>query len=184
MYFEDLATAVESLDVPGNCAAIAELLPLLGRLEAKLAAVVDEVNRSGEWELEGATSMTAWLRWAGRMSGGAAKAMTTSPARTAALPVTAAAWESGELSSGQVKVITGYVDERREALFAEHEAEVVPYLAPLTVRRPRWPWPAGGARPMRLSMTPNRLSPSARCRSRRCSTALHSPDRSPPTTAR
>ncbi|HZN13199.1 MAG TPA: DUF222 domain-containing protein [Acidimicrobiales bacterium] len=133
MYFEDLADAVENLDVPGTCAAVAELLPLLGRLEAKLSAAVDELNHSGEWELDNATSMVSWLRYVGRMSGGAAKAMTTTAARVAALPVTAAAWESGELSSGQVRVIVNKVDERRAELFAEHETELVPYLVPLTV---------------------------------------------------
>jgi len=105
MVFEDLTTVVERLEVPPTCEAIAELLAMLSRLEAKLAAAVDEVNHSGEWEIEGATSMTSWLRWAGTMTGGAAKAMVTVAERVAQLPVTAAAWESGELSSGQVRVI-------------------------------------------------------------------------------
>jgi hypothetical protein len=46
--------------------------------------------------------------------------------------VTAAAWGAGELSSTQVQIIAANVRQSRVALFAEHAAEVVPALAPLS----------------------------------------------------
>ncbi len=76
--------------------------------------------------------MVSWLRNAGRMTGGAAKALTSTAAKVSQLPVTKAAWEAGELSSAQVRIITANIKQRRVALFAEHEAVVVPTLVPLT----------------------------------------------------
>jgi hypothetical protein len=76
--------------------------------------------------------MVAWLRHHGRMSGRDAQRLVTLAKRTRALPVTRAAWASGELSSGQVQAIVANV-RRRTVLFSEHEAEVVPSLAPLSL---------------------------------------------------
>ena len=133
MDLEDLADAIERLEVPRNCDGLRYVLGLLNRLEAKLAPAIDAVNHSGEWEVEGAVSMVAWLRQHGRMAGGAAKTMTTVAARVAELPVTREAWEAGELSTGQVRAIAANVEERRVPLFAEQEAELVPDLVPLSV---------------------------------------------------
>jgi hypothetical protein len=49
------------------------------------------------------------------------------------LPVCAAAYADGSLSGGQVATIVANVDDSTVALFASQEAEVVPYLVPLTV---------------------------------------------------
>jgi hypothetical protein len=49
------------------------------------------------------------------------------------LPVCAAAYGEGTLSGGQVEAILANVDDSTVDLFAEAEAELVPYLAPLTV---------------------------------------------------
>ena len=48
-------------------------------------------------------------------------------------PLTAEAWRHGELSTGQVDVIEQIVKQYACGLFAEHEAAVVPALAPLSV---------------------------------------------------
>ena len=50
--------------------------------------------------------------------------------RLRALPVVVAAWRAGRLSSAQV----GYVNERTEGVFAEHQEAMVAALAPLTAR--------------------------------------------------
>jgi hypothetical protein len=50
------------------------------------------------------------------------------------LPVTAAGWRSGELSSAQVAAVTANVaDDELAELFAAHEATVIPTLVPLSV---------------------------------------------------
>src|SRR3954464_5108223 len=67
------------------------------------------------------------------MSNLAAQRMVRTAARLRRLPVTAAAWRDGSLSSGQVDAVTRIVKEHHVELFAEHEAAVGPALAPLCV---------------------------------------------------
>ena len=98
------------------------------RLEARIAASLPDVD----WEADGATSLHAWLRDRARMTSRDAARLVARARRTAVLPVTAAAWAAGELSTGQVDVILANVRTDTE-LFASHEASVVPTLVPLTV---------------------------------------------------
>jgi len=60
---------------------------------------------------------------------------TTSRARKLThLPVTAAAWRDGALSSGQVEAIAANLDPDTVAVFADHETAMVPTLVDLSVR--------------------------------------------------
>src|SRR5690348_10676052 len=131
MYFEALREMVADLDVPGNCDALREILAVRDLLEAKICPAIEEAERSGEWEIEGSVSMVSWLRANGAMTAGGAKSMATVAARLAALPVTAGAYETGTLSSDQVRAIVAKVAERHVELFAQHEAELIPTLATL-----------------------------------------------------
>jgi hypothetical protein len=98
-------------------------------LTAKATMAGAAFDAAALWDLEGDTSMTAWLRTrAGMTSRQAARTVTTSR-RLAAAPVTAAAWSDGTLSTGQVEAITANVDDATAALFAEHEADLIPVLA-------------------------------------------------------
>lgn len=133
MYVEALREMVEGLEVPGNCDSLRELLPIRDLLEAKICSAVEEVEHGGEWALEGSVSMVSWLRANGAMTAGAAKSLTVTAARLAALPVTTAAYESGALSTDQVRAIVAKVAERHVELFASHEAALVPTLIPMTV---------------------------------------------------
>jgi hypothetical protein len=132
--FDALSDAISELDVPVDGEALAELIGLRDRLDARISAAVAEVDLAGLWELDGSTSMTSWLRHrAGLTSKEAART-----ARTAAslrrLPVTRTAWEVGELTGGQVQVVLARVGERHNELFAAHDAEVVPRLEALDLR--------------------------------------------------
>ena len=113
-----------------------ELLDALAardRLNAHISELVGDFDAAGLWDLDAATSMTAWLSDHGRLSHRDAAHLVSVARRIRELPVTREAWMSGTLSSGQVDAmvanIGGYVE-----LFAEHEAEVVPTLLPLSVR--------------------------------------------------
>jgi hypothetical protein len=129
--FERLALAVEEVEVPVDGAALTRLWGLVDRLTAKATMAGAAFDAAALWDLEGDTSMTAWLRTrAGMTSRQAARTVTTSR-RLAAAPVTAAAWSDGTLSTGQVEAITANVDDATAALFAEHEADLIPVLAPL-----------------------------------------------------
>ena len=132
--FEDLEAAIEELEVPLDGAAVIEVLELADRLSAKVSAALGEFDDAGLWELDAATSMTAWLRHHARMSGGAASSMARTAKRLRHLPHTATAWRNGALSGGQVQAVVANVDDKSVELFAGHEPDVVPALAALSVK--------------------------------------------------
>jgi hypothetical protein len=130
---EDLATAIESLDIPVDGAAIMQALALRDQLDARIAEAVGAFDAAKLWDIDGSTSMTAWLRESGSLTQRAAKRMAVLGRRMRQLPVLATAYAGGSLSGGQVEAILANVDDSTVALFAEQEADVVPYLLPLTV---------------------------------------------------
>jgi Domain of unknown function (DUF222) len=132
--FEELGTAIEGFDIPVDAAALAAALALRDRLDARISDAVADCDRAGLWELDGAISMTAWLTHHTRMPRPRAAATTARARKLAQLPVTAAAWRDGTLSSGQVDAIAANLDADTVALFAEHEAVMVPSLVNLPVR--------------------------------------------------
>lgn len=130
----------ERLDVPADGVAITQAIALRDRFEARIAAAVGAFDAARLWDLDAATSMTAWLRANAKMTSRAAKRLTSVAARLHRLPVCSAAYAGGLLTSGQVEVIVACLDDTLAELFAGYEAELVPYLAPLT--------PAGISRAM------------------------------------
>ena len=112
--------------------ALLERIAERDRLDAQLAADVAEFDALELWDLDAATSMQAWLRDKARMSGGQAHRLVMAARRTRPLAVTRAAWESGALSGGQVEVILANVRKDTD-VFAEHEAELVPHMAAMSI---------------------------------------------------
>lgn len=51
--FERLAEAVAELEVPMHGDALAEVLAIVDRLNAKVSAAIGEYDASGQWEIEG-----------------------------------------------------------------------------------------------------------------------------------
>lgn len=131
--FEALAEAIENLVVPAESDALAEVFHLYGRLGAKAALAAAEFDHAGGWELDGSASMTAWMRVQLQMTNEQANRILRRGRRVRLLPATAAAWEDGRLSSGQVEIIVANVTNRRSMLFAEHEADLVPTIEPLDI---------------------------------------------------
>src|SRR5215207_1903558 len=129
MVFDALAAEVEALDVPAGGEALAELLHIQDRFTAHLMAAVGEFGASGEWELDGATSVRAWLRHRGRLSAGDAARLARTSTRLRSAPVTQGMWLSGDLSGGHVQAVVANLTEATAPLFAEHEPELVPVLA-------------------------------------------------------
>jgi hypothetical protein len=130
--FEVLGEAIEGLEIPLDGDALAAAYALRDRLDARLADATAAFDRQELWELDGATSLTAWLRSRAGMTGRRAAHAASTARRTQALPVTAEAWRAGELSSGQVESILGVLGRDRVVLFAEHERDLVPTLANLS----------------------------------------------------
>src|SRR5262245_48762190 len=132
--FEQLGEAIEGLDIPVDGAALTAVVALRDRLDARISDAVADYDRAGLWELDGATSMTAWLTHHTRMPRPRAAATTARARKLAHLPVTAAPWRDGTLSTGQVDAIAANLDPHTVALFADHEAVLLPTLAELSVR--------------------------------------------------
>lgn len=128
-----LAAAVEGWTPSDDPAELAALWASIDRLTAKAHRAIGLVATSATWELEGATSLVAWLGDELGMAPGRAKRAATTARRLSGWPATAQAWEAGSLSGGQVEAIVANVDADAVGLFAEHEAGLVPRLAHLDV---------------------------------------------------
>ena len=131
--FATLVEVIDGLEIPADGMAIAEALALRDRLDARIAAAIGAFDRAGLWDVDGATSMTAWLRSTAGMTSRSAKRLASLSSRLRSLPATSAAYADGSLSSGQVAAITAGLDDDTIEVFAAYEAELVPYLMPLTV---------------------------------------------------
>ncbi len=131
--FEALAEAIEELEVPPRGDALAEAWQHHQRLTAKLTLAAAALDASGDWAADGSASMTSWLRVHTEVTNAEAARVLRIGRRLRTLPHTAGAWVAGTLSDGQIDVIVANVTERRAALFAEHESELVGHLARLDV---------------------------------------------------
>jgi hypothetical protein len=130
---EGLAAAIDDLALPVDSGVLTEAFALADRLNAKLLAAVGEHDAAELWREDGSTSMTGWLRHHTRKSGRDASRCTRTARRLRQLPVTAGAYRDGTLSGGQVQAIVANLKDRTVDLFADHEAELVPELARLSV---------------------------------------------------
>src|SRR5215210_2949547 len=131
--FERAREAIQELDVPVDGAALAELVQLLDVLTAKVVEAVGEFDAARVWEMDGATSMTAWLRAHACRAGSEAKRLVDTACALRRLPVAAAAFRDGAFSFGQVQAVVANVSPRTVERFAADEEWLVPLLAPLTV---------------------------------------------------
>jgi hypothetical protein len=132
--FEELGTAIDQLDIPADGAALAAIMGLRDRLDARISHAVATHDHTGLWELDGATSMTAWLADRAAMPRPRAAATVARARKLAHLPMTAGAWRDGMLSSGQVEAIAANLDPDTLGLFADHETAMVSTLVDLSVQ--------------------------------------------------
>ncbi len=131
--FEALATSIQTLDIPPHRAAVIEVAQLHSALGAKLTLALADLDRRGEWEIDGSASMTAWMRARLDLTNSQANRILKTGRRLRDLPATAAAWLAGALSDGQVEIIVANVTDRRAALWADDETAIVPTFAALDV---------------------------------------------------
>src|SRR6266571_4687899 len=74
-------------------------------LEAIFATGVRRFDKSGEYKADGALSLTAWLRWKCKLSGGAAMERVEIARQLEKLPQTHAAFASGDVGYQHVAVL-------------------------------------------------------------------------------
>ena len=130
---EELAVAIENLDVPVDCESLVEAIALRDRLDARITGAVGEFESDGWWAVDASASMTAWLRAHALMTRRSAQRLRSTAMRLRCLPVCARAYADGTLSGGQIEAIVARLDDDTVEIFAAQEAELVPYLVPLTV---------------------------------------------------
>ena len=120
-------------EVAAHPGAIITALASHDRRHAAIATAVGEFDRDQSWALDGARSMKAWLvSFTGRSPRDAARLVRDARSlRT--LPVTAAAYRTGQLSGGQIDAIISHLTPTTIGLFADHEPELIPTLIPLPV---------------------------------------------------
>lgn len=129
--FCSLATAIEGLEIPDDPGALAEVLALRDRLDARIAVAVGRFEAAGLHEVDGSLTTAAWLRHRGGLDHGAAHRLAVQGRKLGVLPVLRQAFLDGRLSGGQVDVILANVRLRHVERFASHEVELVPVLTAL-----------------------------------------------------
>ncbi|HEX7134997.1 MAG TPA: DUF222 domain-containing protein [Iamia sp.] len=132
--FDSLTDAIDTLDVPVDGDALAEVLGLRDRFDARLVEAVCAFDETNEWDrAEGCASLAAWLRIRGRMTAADAARLARTARRLRGLPTLRAAWLSGAVSGGHVAVVVANLSDRTAPLFRSQEDDLVPLLAGLDV---------------------------------------------------
>jgi len=132
--FPDLSTAIDTLVVPVDGDALAEVLALRDRFEARLVEAVCAFDDTNEWDrAEGCASLAAWLRIRGRMTAGDAGRLAKTARRLRSLPTLRQAWLDGAVSGGHVASVVANLSDRTAPLFREQEDDLVPILAGVEV---------------------------------------------------
>jgi hypothetical protein len=132
--FEELGTAIETLDIPLDGDALTAVIRLRDRLDARISDTIAAYDTAALWDLDGATSMTSWLADRGGMARARAATTASRARKLARLSLTPRAWRDGVLSGGQIEAIAANLDTDTLELFAAHEAAVVPALVELSPR--------------------------------------------------
>src|SRR5437899_2401945 len=114
-------------------------------LESVFADGVRRFDKSGEYKADGALSLTAWLRWKCKLSGGAAMERVEIARQLEKLPQTGAAFANGDVGYQHVAVLARTAEHVGAAVVRKEEARCC--------RRPRRWTPASSPRSPRTSNT-------------------------------
>ena len=94
-------------------------------LEAVFASGVRRFDKSGEYKADGALSLTAWLRWKCKLSGGAALERVEIARQLEKLPKTEAAFANGDLGFQHVAVLARTAEHVGAAAVRKEEASLL-----------------------------------------------------------
>src|SRR2546429_4220861 len=94
-------------------------------LEAAFATGVRRFDKSGEYKADGALSLTAWLRWKCKLSGGAAMERVEIARHLEKLPATAAAFANGDVGFQHVAVLARTAEHVGAAAVRKDEANLL-----------------------------------------------------------
>src|SRR5437870_3357884 len=94
-------------------------------LEAIFATGVRRFDKSGEYKADGALSLTAWLRWKCRLSGGAAMERVEIARQLEKLPRTGAAFAMGDVGYQHVAVLARAAEHVGAAAVRKEEGKLL-----------------------------------------------------------
>ncbi len=94
-------------------------------LEAAFATGVRRFDESGEYKADGALSLTAWLRWKCKLSGGAAMERVEIARQLEKLPETAAAFANGDVGFQHVAVLARTAEHVGAAAVRKEEGKLL-----------------------------------------------------------
>src|SRR6266480_7755523 len=102
-----------------------EIREVIDRSEALFADGVRRFDKSGEFRADGALSVTAWLRWRCKLSGGAAAERVGIARQLENLPKTEAAFANGDLGYQHVVVMARAAEHVGAAAVRKEEATLL-----------------------------------------------------------
>jgi hypothetical protein len=102
-----------------------EMGELIDRLEAARAELLRRFEKSGAWRADGALSVTAWLRWKCKLSGGAAAERVDIARQLEKLPQTEGAFARGDIGYQHVALIARTADNVGTATVRKAESELL-----------------------------------------------------------
>src|SRR5947209_1613535 len=94
-------------------------------LEAVFATGVRRFDKSGEYKADGALSLTAWLRWKCKLSGGAAMERVEIARQLEKLPQTGAAFANGDVGYQHVAVLARAAEHVGAAAVRKEEGKLL-----------------------------------------------------------
>lgn len=138
-----MAEAIKELDIPVDGFAIVDVLGLRDRLDARTAEALGDFDAAKLWDIDAATSLTAWLRAHGGLTLRSAGRLSLLARRLRQLPVTSAAYaEATRRADALVDIARFFLDFQRTHSGGRHRphVNVVVNLEDLAGNRG---WPGG-----------------------------------------
>src|SRR6266576_7069655 len=122
---DDLPRWLSGLDDVSLGEPLIEIREVIDRSESVFADSVRRFDKSGEYKADGALSLTAWLRWKCKLSGGAAMERVEIARQLEKLPETAAAFANGDVGFQHVAVLARTAEHVGAAAVRKDEANLL-----------------------------------------------------------
>ena len=116
---------LSGLDAASLGEPLIEIRGIIDRSESVFADGVRRFDKSGEYKADGALSLTDWLRWKCKLSGGAALERVQVARQLGKLPKTEAAFADGNLGYQHVVVMARAAEHVGAAVVRKEEASLV-----------------------------------------------------------
>jgi hypothetical protein len=122
---EDLPHWLNSIDDASLGEPLIDIREVIDRSESVFADGVRRFDKSGEYKADGALSLTAWLRWKCKLSGGAAAERVGVARQLEKLPKTEEAFASGALGYEHVAALARTAEHVGAAAVRKEEASLL-----------------------------------------------------------